>query len=322
MNYAKLERLALKARESRTPLNTESVWKLLSDSWDAAEIIDTQRQPWTSVLSVILGFFCFLTVMGTIGGTLWSLTSWDWRFANGAFLSSVSLSVMALLAYYIPGLVHVLRTAKPESTSSECSPSAVIPRYLTTRIDELEREVIGNGSPYALTLERVRRANEKALALREQLDVRLSVYNAEYLRGTRERIHVVVERTERSLQMLASFRAKVEAFLQECRASVTGIEPSLRDIELVRQVNDLARLTPVLEQKASEVVASAVAKLQTRMVGVRVDIEQRFGSDGIPLSDLLAVDPDPAREHDALRALADLDRRIETFDPDRLLTSV
>ena len=103
-----------------------------------------------------------------------------------------------------------------------------------------------------------------------------------------------------------NFQAKIEAFLAECHTTIQQIEPELRDVELVREVNILHARTGELEKEAEAVVEAMIGELTQRMIGVRTDALSRFT--GVPIR--LSLE---SRNSEPLHSLDELQERIASF---------
>lgn len=247
----------------------------------------------------------------------------SWELVSANFATATALAFLTMYLFVQPTLADRLEERKrARALDAEAASKRICAGYdpdaLTLGIAELETELLGGGSRYAAILARVNGQNTEARALRDRLDLRLRDNGAEFLRKARDDMDRLVTRSSETQERLAVYHAKVTAFLTECRDTVSRIEPSLRDLELVREVGRLSMAAPELEREATAVIDDGVARLRARMAGVRSEVEDRFGERQIPMSELFAYNPEPAREHDGFRALAELESRIETFDPGSL----
>ncbi|MBI4437389.1 hypothetical protein HY631_00340 [Candidatus Uhrbacteria bacterium] len=207
---------------------------------------------------------------------------------------------------------------KPEKAVVQSVPSEVAIPRMRERLSELERELLGEGSRYRVHYVLVRERLARACRLREQIDASLRENNAEFMRDLRERVNDAVLRLNMTLSEIDGFRAKVETYLAEVRSEIAGLDPVLQRLGLVREAEMLVGEIPEIEAEATALIDSALATIERRMLGLRANVEECFLDHGIPLCDLLAINPEPAREQDALYALAELDRRIENFHPEML----
>lgn len=214
------------------------------------------------------------------------------------------------LAGLINFLIHrtKARNRVPPPQLKSLQPSQTIPPLLTHQIDELKNELIGKTSRLSNTKQELEEINARARKAREQLELRCSQNNALYLKQSLDHAQEVIDRTNQVLEELKVFQAKVEAFIQECRTTVEHIKPELRDIELVREVNELRTRTSELEEQAESCVAEVINNLIQRMLGVRTDVISRFVGSGIRLS----LEP---KDKEPLASLSELEQRIASFHP-------
>lgn len=300
-------------------------WRLLADLFADANTsgprstAHADKVIGTGIVSLIFLVVSLLGLIDTVsGGHVFS-----WEAVSAIFAIATALALSTMYFFVQPTLADRLEDRKRAlSLEAEAASKRICAGYdpdaLTLGIAELETELLGDGSRYAAILKRVREQNIAARILSCRFEVRLTENNAEFLRRSRDDMERLVERSGETIERLADYHAKVTAFLAECRDTVSRIEPSLRDLELVREAGRLTKLAPELECEAVSVIEDGAARLRTRMLGVRTLVEERFGERQIPLSDLFAYNPEPAREHDGFRALAELESRIETFDPGSL----
>ena len=199
---------------------------------------------------------------------------------------------------------------KPE----ELLPTRIVPEFLSSQIETLGNELVGEGSRYASTCRQVEEVNRRARLVTERLGIRLRQNEASYLRTSLEQAQEVVARTDRVLEGLKGFRGKVEGFLAECRGAVEALSGPLRDLELIREVQELAGQTQRLEDQAQQVVVDTVAKLQTRIAVIRGDVHKRFEDIGVHLA------LEASSTGDAARDLETLERIIAGFVPANLIS--
>ncbi|MFA4845172.1 MAG: hypothetical protein WC654_01280 [Patescibacteria group bacterium] len=327
MNYAELERLARKEAGAVHGTRVGRIKRFVVESckvaWENIKEWETPVDVMASLAGVLGGFFLVLS------GVLWILLQCGVTGSDSfpkdldvKGITSACVIVVAWLIFWIPAAVRVGRIMiwpqKEMKALAQLVPSEVAIPRMRERLVELERELLGEGSRYRAHDTLVRERHAQALRLREQIDMSLRENNAEFMRDLRKRVDDAAIRLGMTLSELNGFRAKVETYLASVRSEIAGLDPVLQRLGLVREAEKLVGQVPELVAEATALIDAAVEKIERRMVCLRTDVEECFLDHGIPLSDLLAINPEPAREHDALRALAELDQRIENFNPEAL----
>lgn len=180
------------------------------------------------------------------------------------------------------GLLATIRKRKPDA------PTTLIPRYVDNCIEEMRDNVIGPKSKFAKVLEQMEARRTTALRLRVQLELRTRENPSDFLKKAQERADDVVQKSERALDRLREFRASVEAHVTELRYHLKDLDPALRDLELIREVETLVNETKDIEEQAECVIADAVNELRARMASIHREVEGQF----IAMhADLLLEDP-------------------------------
>lgn len=300
MNFKKIERKAQKRvrrfRAEQVKKEQEAIFK------------DHSRDPdpyWhTVVLGVIAVLGVFATIVtSTVSGKIWGLS---------VFLCGVIAPlVLAVVLGWIRERFKAERRI-PSPTPESLRPSNTIPPYLTNTVSELKEELLGKKSRYGRTRCELEEINQRARKALEQLELRCKQNDVEYLRQAKTRAEQVLQSTDSLLETLKVFKGKVEAFLAECHGAISGLDPALRDLELIREVNELHARTLELEIQAQDVITDTVTELQDRMLGVKSDVFTRFGHSGIRLS---IENPDG----EPLHSLALLEDRVAGFAPEKTI---
>lgn len=273
------------------------------------EYINSNRYSNDPFLWEIVGFLCWIAsvICLIISFFMGSWSVFFWGFILPALTGGLSFwGGIRLVAW----LEVDFEAPKPE----ELLPTRIVPTFLSWQINHLGDELLGKGSRYASVCAQVEEVNRRARLVAERLGIRLRQHEAPYLRTGLEQAQDVVARTDHVLEGLKGFRGKVEGFLTECHGAVEALSGPLRDLELVREVQELAGQTQRLEDQAQDVVVDTVAKLQTRIAVIRGDVHKRFEGVGVHLA------LEASSTGDAARDLETLEKTIAGFVPADLIS--
>ena len=147
------------------------------------------------------------------------------------------------------------------------------------RLIALDEEMIGERSRLCAVQEGMRRYHDEAMRRLERQRARAREFPnnavpaqiASILKGFED----VIARYATVLAQLDQFRARIGAYMDECRARVRGLVAEVADLEAVRKLAALQRQVAQDERLAANVVAATLAQLQTGMLELRRDVLSR-----------------------------------------------
>lgn len=146
------------------------------------------------------------------------------------------------------------------------------------RLADLEVELFGPKSRFHEAQRQMSAHHARALRLLERQKVRIVriVGNTPlHLVSLRDATQEIVDRYATALQKLDTFCASVGAYLDECRAQVSGLVAEVGDLEIARKVSALQRQITQDEQTAILVVSETLTRLQDGMTALRRDVLAR-----------------------------------------------
>lgn len=223
--------------------------KLLDDNHDPyhVNVAPSVIPPLFGTVGVIIG----LTSVPLIGDA-----------SDIAIIISIVALMMGLFATNTR-LRYIKRCLRGNSNSSTDRTQAVA-RFLNDRLDNIGDDLLGVASPYTTTVAQVRAVQDQARVLLERALSRLRervANSAPHLEESVRLNNETVTRTQRTLDHLERFRAKVEAFLTEARSRISPITLQMEDLEIVRASADLHQQAVDVTHRAEREIADLVAGL-------------------------------------------------------------
>lgn len=149
---------------------------------------------------------------------------------------------------------------------------------MALRLTALERELMGPRSRLLETQKRISARHAHALRLLEQQRARIRQIDGDtpiHLVHLRDATQKIVTRYHETLTKLDTFRARIGAYLDECRAQVNGLVAEVGDMEMARTVSALERSIAQDEHAATRVVDETIGRLQGGMTALRRDVLAR-----------------------------------------------
>ena len=195
---------------------------------------------------------------------------------------------------------------------SNLTPLQLVPQHLSGQIDEVKRELVGKKSQFHAALNRVQSIKARAQTNVQRIRARLhATPGAAHLEALIAPNQAIIDRATEIENGLCQFRAKVDAYLSECRRAVEKVKEPLEDLDLIRETNELSRQIVTVEDQAWEAIDSAVARLNGMTGALRHNVLERFGESGVLVASEVEVD-------DPHRYLEVVEQTISEFDPEKI----